>query len=648
MYKKLSFRDDLRNKFILFAIIPILLLGAFGSFLVYNAEERTIIDNHNKLLNSASNRIQNFHAKLNYLQKAIKKELNSTDRKDEDIVEDTLTYDEDTYLVYEVDLDKKMVKAVSKDLKEKIIPFNQNIKELISKIDKKSEFLSDAYYCDALGKVIFSYVLRRDESKLYIFNISLDRVFHFIKSLVKDNKSSISIINRSGFYIFNSLHPEYVKNRVNFFETGAYDIAVKGMKPFELREFPANYKKGDDFWDGILDDDNFMTYTKQKDTGWLVVIRDFYDNLDPFLNKMLTVAVIFIVISIILTLLSVKITTNKIMSPLENLIAQINRFARGEKRSFLKVESNSTYPIFRSLIDSFNNMQKKINTREYELENLNQNLEEIVKEKTKSLEELNKNLEKIIEEKVNENLEIQKRLTQSEKLASMGEMIGNIAHQWRQPLSVISTIATGIKTQKEFGILSDEEFYKSCDDINENAQYLSRTIDDFRNFIKGDKTKSIFKMNDALESFLNIIDSQIKSYQIDLVLEIEESIEIDGYKNDLIQSMINIFNNSKDAFKLNNIDEKMVLIRAFVNSKKRVQIEMTDNGGGIREDIIDRVFEPYFTTKHKSQGTGLGLHMTYKLISSMEGSIEVENVEFEYKGRSYKGAKFTIYLPAVI
>jgi signal transduction histidine kinase len=147
---------------------------------------------------------------------------------------------------------------------------------------------------------------------------------------------------------------------------------------------------------------------------------------------------------------------------------------------------------------------------------------------------------------------------------------------------------------------------------------------------------------------LNIIDSQIKSYQIDLVLEIEESIEIDGYKNDLIQSMINIFNNSKDAFKLNNIDEKMVLIRAFVNSKKRVQIEMTDNGGGIREDIIDRVFEPYFTTKHKSQGTGLGLHMTYKLISSMEGSIEVENVEFEYKGRSYKGAKFTIYLPAVI
>jgi signal transduction histidine kinase len=649
MYKrKVSFREDLRNKFILFAIVPIFLLGIFGSFLVYNAEEKTIIDNHNKLLVSVSNRIENFHSKLIFLTNAIKKELNSSITTDEDIVEDTLAYDEDVYSVYEVNLTKNEVINVFKDSHEEKILLDKNIKKLIKKAKfHNGDYLSDAYYLDNLGKVVISYTLKAKDDIYYIFNISLDRVFRFISSLAKDNKQSISIINKKGQYIFNSLHPEYVREKKNFFKTGAYYIAVKNANPFELTEFPANYKKGDNFWKGIFDDDNFLTYTKEKNTNWLIVIRDFYDNLDPFLNKMLTIAVIFILISVTLTLISVKITTNKIMTPLEDLIAQINRFANGQKKNYLKIDQDNTYPIFASLINSFNNMQKKINQREEELENLNQNLEKIVKEKTKSLEELNKNLEKIIEEKVNENLEIQKRLTQSEKLASMGEMIGNIAHQWRQPLSVISTIATGIKTQKEFGILSDEEFFKACDDINENAQYLSRTIDDFRNFIKGDKTRVIFPLSTALESFLNIIDSQIKSYHIDLILDVDESIEIDGYKNDLIQSMINIFNNSKDAFKLNNVEEKMFSIKAFVNKKGRVQIEMTDNGGGIKEDIINRIFEPYFTTKHKSQGTGLGLHMTYKLITSMDGEIEASNVEFEYKGKHYKGAKFTIYLPAV-
>ncbi len=645
MYKKITFRGDLRNKFILFAIVPILLLSMFGSFLVYSAEENTIIENHAKLLISIDNRIKNFFSNIEFFKNAIKKEIKRV-KKDDDMAEDSLTYDQDIYSLYIVNLNSKTLKRMDKDLNSTTLKIDPYMKSLLKKVEGKKEFLTDAYYSKFEKKILISYILHYDNSKVYIFNISLDRLFKFIKSLSRDKKQSIQLINREGKLIFDSLKDKIEESKENFFESGIYEIAVKGEKEFELREFPAHYKKGYTLIDTILDDDNFLTYTKQKESGWLIIVLDYYDNLDPFLNKMLMIAVIFISITTFLTIISVKITTNKIMTPLENLITQINLFAKGERKKFLEIEPNYTYTIFGSLIDSFNNMQKEINTRERALEDLNKNLEKIVKEKTKSLEDLNKNLERIIEEKVNENLEIQKRLTQSEKLASMGEMIGNIAHQWRQPLSVISTIATGIKTQKEFGILTDEEFYKSCDDINENAQYLSRTIDDFRNFIRGDKTRAIFKIEAVMESFLNIVDSQIKSYHINLVLNIDKNIEIDGYKNDLIQAMINIFNNSKDAFKLNGVDEKMVEIDTVVEGGK-VKIILIDNGGGIKDGIIDRIFEPYFTTKHKSQGTGLGLHMTYKLITSMDGEIEASNVEFEYRGKKYRGAKFVISLPAV-
>ena len=241
---------------------------------------------------------------------------------------------------------------------------------------------------------------------------------------------------------------------------------------------------------------------------------------------------------------------------------------------------------------------------------------------------------------------LQERLFKSEKLASMGEMIGNIAHQWRQPLSVISTASTGMKMQKEFGTLTDEQFIDNCDAINDNAQYLSRTIDDFKNFIKGDSKAINFDLKNDTDAFLKIVNSTIKNYHIDVILNLQENINIKGYPNELIQCFINIFNNAKDALvEHNKENNRFIFISQEINNNK-ITIKFKDNAGGIPNDVLPKIFDPYFTTKHQSQGTGLGLHMSYNLIvKGMSGSIEVNNVSYEFNDKNYTGAEFTIILP---
>ena len=238
-----------------------------------------------------------------------------------------------------------------------------------------------------------------------------------------------------------------------------------------------------------------------------------------------------------------------------------------------------------------------------------------------------------------------KQLMHSEKLAGMGEMIGNIAHQWRQPLSVISTVSTGMVMKQEFGMLKDEDILKNCNTINENAQYLSKTIDDFKNFIKGDRTKKIFNLTENINKFLHLVKGTIKTHNINIVLELNDEINIHGYENELIQCFINIFNNSKDALNENNVKNKILQISTKEEDNK-VIIKIKDNAGGIPNDILPKIFEAYFTTKHESKGTGLGLNMTHKLIKEgMDGSINANNVSYKYDNIDCIGAEFTIILP---
>ncbi|RWS45554.1 hypothetical protein CKA55_12005 [Arcobacter suis] len=298
--------------------------------------------------------------------------------------------------------------------------------------------------------------------------------------------------------------------------------------------------------------------------------------------------------------------------------------------------------LYRQYLLKHNNnfLQNEILKRTHQLEKSNQ----ILKEKKDELDKLNSSLEEKIKDEVEKNKLFQEKLFKADKLASMGEMMSNIAHQWRQPLSMISTVATGTKIQKEFGTLIDEELIQNMDLINKNAQYLSETINDFRNFIKGDRKIKTYDLSATINNFLHIIESSIKKDSINIILNLEKNIKINGYPNELIQCLINIFNNSKDALEEIKQENPLIFISTVLQNNT-IFISIKDNAGGIPQNIITKIYDPYFTTKHKSQGTGLGLHMTYKLIDEgMHGKIEAQNVEFEYENKIYRGAEFIISL----
>jgi len=283
--------------------------------------------------------------------------------------------------------------------------------------------------------------------------------------------------------------------------------------------------------------------------------------------------------------------------------------------------------------------------RQVILKKANIDLKKAVEEKTKELLHLNQNLEIKIQKAVTDNRKKDQLLFTQTRLASMGEMIGNIAHQWRQPLSVISTGATGLKMQKEYDNLTDKFFYDACDSINDNAQYLSKTIDDFRDFVKGDRKKSEFFLNNQISSFLHLVEGAVKNNQITVIQDLQDDIVINGYENELIQCFLNIFNNAKDVLQEKDLEEKLIFIHTEVEDDIAI-IKIKDNAGGISKEILPRIFEPYFTTKHKSKGTGLGLHMTYTLISEgMSGSIEADNRIYEYNSKQYIGAEFILTIP---
>ena len=236
-------------------------------------------------------------------------------------------------------------------------------------------------------------------------------------------------------------------------------------------------------------------------------------------------------------------------------------------------------------------------------------------------------------------------LSQQSKMAAMGEMLGNIAHQWRQPLSVITTVATGMKLQKEFNTLDDETFEKSIQNITNSALYLSETIDDFRNFFKTDKYKTTFNIKNTFEKLFKLTSAQFKNLEITFVNEIND-YELYNYENELIQALINILNNAKDA--LENINTPKVIFISTKKKEDKVIIKITDNAGGIDEKIIDKVCEPYFTTKHQAKGTGIGLFMTEEIIvKHLEGNFSIKNVNIDYENKNYKGAEITIEIDSL-
>jgi len=252
-----------------------------------------------------------------------------------------------------------------------------------------------------------------------------------------------------------------------------------------------------------------------------------------------------------------------------------------------------------------------------------------------------KNLEKLNQEK-------EKMLFQQSKMASMGEMLSNIAHQWRQPLAIISMCSNNMMLDVEMDEISSENLRRYSNDINKQTKHLSQTIDDFRNFFTPNKDKTTFTLKSSIDKTISLLSAVFKTHNIEVIQKIED-IELTALENELTQAVLNIVKNAKDILVTKPEDERKLLFINIYKKDSSVCIEIKDNGGGVPDEIIDKVFEPYFTTKHKSLGTGIGLYMTESIITKhLQGEISVKNTEYEYEGIYYNGAKFTIDIPLVI
>ncbi|KAB7887126.1 PAS domain-containing sensor histidine kinase [Poseidonibacter ostreae] len=247
---------------------------------------------------------------------------------------------------------------------------------------------------------------------------------------------------------------------------------------------------------------------------------------------------------------------------------------------------------------------------------------------------------------VTKEIELQKTLEEKQKIlflqsrmASLGQMLGNIAHQWRQPLTELNlTIFNMKKAHKNNDDEKIDELYKDSKNIILN---MSNTIEDFTNFFNPQKEEKLFLLKDAVEEALIILKKVLEKEEIKLNLSIDSHIEVLGVSNELSQVIINLVQNAKDAFIINNLTNRsieIVLKDEIIENKEYATIYIKDNALGVNKESIDKIFEPYFTTKHKSQGTGLGLFMSKMIIEkSLDGEISHKNID--------NGSMFTISIP---
>ena len=277
-------------------------------------------------------------------------------------------------------------------------------------------------------------------------------------------------------------------------------------------------------------------------------------------------------------------------------------------------------------IEESNHSRRLLHEKTVLLENeisWRQVVQESLAVKQLQLESLNLTLEERIEAAVKELRQKDQALIQQNRLATMGEMINNIAHQWRQPLNLISLIVQGLTEYKQ---LSQEELDQEVERIMGVIMHMSQTIDDFRYFFRQDKEKTRFTANQTVARAVEFISASLIGKGISISITEQPEVSIFGYSNEYAQVLLNILSNAKDVLVEKNVTDPHIDI-SISREDDRSVVTITDNGGGINTDVMPRIFDPYFTTREKTQGTGIGLYMSKIIVEqNMGGRLSAENV----------------------
>lgn len=302
-----------------------------------------------------------------------------------------------------------------------------------------------------------------------------------------------------------------------------------------------------------------------------------------------------------------------------------------------------------SLLKKYEKLEKRVNkiitfSDKQSLHNIN----EIIKYKKFNnrlnliIKHSDKQSKKLLDEKENikREKEYDKILSHQAKMSSIIEIVENIAHQWRQPLSVISSIASGMSLKLEIDAYTKEDLFRSYDKITDVTLNLSKTIDNLREFIDNDSNEKSINIRNVFAKVLTFIDSSLEENNIEFHLDIDDfDLLVD--ESNYMQLFLNILNNSIEALSMIDIQKKTIDVK-IKKEKDYLNIKICDNGGGAKKDTLNKMYDLYFTTKHKAQGTGIGLYSVYQIVTNnLLGTIHSKNIIL--KGN--KGLQTLIKIP---
>ncbi len=477
-------------------------------------------------------------------------------------------------------------------------------------------FLDDRGFDDSVGGYVLGFVIPIKKNGVVIGILKANINVHsalaqvikehnndrFDKALVARTKGEV--VYEEGFPPLSTKLSKQIVEKLKTLKTGVSDINTYSQN-YIVSYAPIKIS--------LRDRDEDIVFGGQKSSIdhllgndgeiWHVVIKIDKNRIFNFilsdLRRNINIALGFILFLAIF----IFIIMDKISTPLKRLSQTATKIGKGERDIEIVVESNDEIG---ELATSFKNML--------------QNLKETTASKKELAEEITKRIQ--AEEELQETNKI---LLAQSKQAAMGEIIGMIAHQWRQPISVISMAVNNIMIDIELDDLKEESIKECSNEILNEAKYLSQTIDDFRNFFKPNKEKEIFLVQKLFDDIYRLIGKSFENNDIELDFLGDTAIEINTYKNELLQVFINILNNAKDALVASHTEIRKVTLHTY-KKEDRVIFEFCDNAGGIKEEFMDRIFEPYFSTKDEKNGTGIGLYMSKTIMEKhIQGGIWAEN-----------------------
>jgi signal transduction histidine kinase len=436
----------------------------------------------------------------------------------------------------------------------------------------------------------------------------------FVTVIDKDN--TVIATNKKGVELFKKLEPQADWKKKEL-EADLY-LLMPPIKNPMIR------------WKGSF-------YAKEEALGittWKAIYEYPAHNHVDSLYRQFTANFVFMYLAAIIGLLVSAYVSSQLIRPLNQLLNASQRIPEkvfaGEEIKWPEdsiLEVNHLVDTFRSITYNLQQMMQRLKEEKELLETHVEERTKEIKEAQEELRELNAGLEQKVADEVAKSREKDRMLLQQGRLAAMGEMLGAIAHQWRQPLNALALIIQNILDAYQHGECTEEYLKENVAKGINIINHLSQTINDFRDFFKPSRDMSKFGIKGAVEKAISIVEPAFKNNFISVSVETAEDVIVSGYPNEFSNVILNVLNNAKDALLESGTKKPEVKIKIFRKDNSAV-VTVTDNAGGIPEEIIDKVFDPYFTTKEEGKGTGIGLYMAKMIIErNMGGNLTVRNVD---------------------